>query len=88
MSQTHSIKCTLTLCAVLLSSPLLAKKAEPITYQTSPVSVPTVYSGDSSMQLTLEQIMAHPDWLGRQVESAFWGYDSNTVYYKRKRECS
>ncbi|HSG50778.1 MAG TPA: prolyl oligopeptidase family serine peptidase [Rheinheimera sp.] len=88
MSQIHSIKCTLTLCAVLLSSPLLAKKAEPVTYQTDPVSVPTVYNGDAAIQLTLEQIMAHPDWLGRQVESAHWGYDSSTVYYQRKREGS
>ena len=88
MSQKHYFKCTLTLCAVLLSSPILAKKSEPLTYPTTPVSVPAVYSGDAAMQLTLEQIMAHPDWLGRQVESAFWGYDSKTVYYQRKREGS
>ncbi len=32
--------------------------------------------------------MAHPDWLGRQPEAAFWGYDSNTVYYQRKQQGS
>jgi dipeptidyl aminopeptidase/acylaminoacyl peptidase len=30
--------------------------------------------------------MAHPDWLGRQPEQAFWGLDSNAVNYSRKQE--
>ncbi|GAA0851843.1 S9 family peptidase [Aliiglaciecola litoralis] len=36
-------------------------------------------------ELTLEQIMADPDWIGREPESAFWGLDANTLYYSQKR---
>lgn len=35
--------------------------------------------------ITLEQIMADPDWFGRAPESWYWGDDSNTVFYKQKR---
>ena len=35
--------------------------------------------------ITLEQIMANPDWSGRAPESRTWGDDSNTVYYKQKQ---
>ncbi|MBO9490839.1 S9 family peptidase [Endozoicomonas sp. G2_1] len=36
--------------------------------------------------ITLEKIMADPDWFGRAPESWYWGDDSNTIYYKQKRE--
>jgi len=36
--------------------------------------------------ITLEQIMSDPDWLGRQAESWYWGDNSDTFYYKQKRE--
>ncbi|RRS06813.1 S9 family peptidase [Pseudoalteromonas sp. J010] len=49
----------------------------------SPVVTTPVDFG--SEQITLKQAMAHPDWLGRQPESAFWGADSDTIYYKRKQ---
>ena len=35
--------------------------------------------------ITLEQIMADPDWFGRAPEAWYWGYDSNTVYYQQKQ---
>jgi dipeptidyl aminopeptidase/acylaminoacyl peptidase len=35
--------------------------------------------------ITLEQIMADPDWFGRAPESWYWGDDSNTVFYKQKQ---
>lgn len=38
--------------------------------------------------LTLEQIMADPDWLGNAPKNAFWGVDNNTVYYEQKRQGS
>jgi dipeptidyl aminopeptidase/acylaminoacyl peptidase len=76
------------LWSVLLSSPLQAKKSEPLSYQTTPVSVPAVYPADNSIKLSLEQIMADPDWLGRQPEAAHWSFDSQQVYYQRKREGS
>jgi dienelactone hydrolase len=50
---------------------------------TEPVSV-TAKVGDKAM--TMKQAMAHPDWLGRQPEQAFWGADSQQVYYQRKQQ--
>lgn len=40
----------------------------------------------SDTKITLEQIMADPDWFGRAPESWYWGDDSETVFYKQKRE--
>ncbi|WP_109339235.1 prolyl oligopeptidase family serine peptidase [Saliniradius amylolyticus] len=36
--------------------------------------------------ITLEQVMAHPDWLGRQPQKPFWSLDSEQVRYWRKRD--
>ncbi|MGS2720196.1 prolyl oligopeptidase family serine peptidase [Paraglaciecola aestuariivivens] len=38
--------------------------------------------------LTLEQIMADPDWIGRQPMSAYWADDGSRVFYQQKREGS
>jgi len=38
-----------------------------------------------SSQITLKQAMAHPDWLGRQPEKAFWAADSSTIIYAQKQ---
>ena len=35
--------------------------------------------------VTLEQIMADPDWLGNAPTRPYWGTDSETVYYQQKR---
>ncbi len=35
--------------------------------------------------LTLEQIMADPDWLGNAPTQSYWGTDSTSVYYEQKR---
>ncbi|WDE07167.1 S9 family peptidase [Thalassomonas viridans] len=43
---------------------------------------------DSSDIITLKQIMADPDWIGRAPESWYWGDDNQTVYFKQKREGS
>ena len=52
-------------------------------------------SATSGMQLapnasgvTLEQIMANPDWIGNPPEHAYWGYDSRRIYYWQKRNDS
>lgn len=39
-----------------------------------------------SAELTMEQIMADPDWLGRQPENAFFSFDSQHILYSRKQE--
>ncbi|ESP95023.1 prolyl oligopeptidase family serine peptidase [Pseudoalteromonas luteoviolacea] len=38
-----------------------------------------------SENITLEQAMADPDWISRSPESAFWGADSNTIYFNQKQ---
>jgi dipeptidyl aminopeptidase/acylaminoacyl peptidase len=38
--------------------------------------------------LTLDQAMAHPDWIGPPVESAWWSLDGNLAHYTLKREGS
>jgi dipeptidyl aminopeptidase/acylaminoacyl peptidase len=35
--------------------------------------------------LTLDQIMAEPDWIGAPVESPYWSTDGSAVYYALKR---
>ena len=34
---------------------------------------------------TLERIMADPDWIGANIQSAWWGLDGSTIYYQQKR---
>ncbi len=36
--------------------------------------------------LTLEQVMADPDWIGPPVEDAWWAWDSQRVQYELKRD--
>ncbi|MCC2615764.1 prolyl oligopeptidase family serine peptidase [Aestuariibacter halophilus] len=43
---------------------------------------------DPDKPLTLTQIMADPDWIGREPEDAYWGSDSTTVYYQQKQQGS
>ncbi|HEY9043195.1 MAG TPA: S9 family peptidase, partial [Rheinheimera sp.] len=75
-------------CTLTLAGPLQAKNTEALNYPTEPVSVPVVYNADPAVKLSLEQIMADPDWLGRQPEEAHWSLDSQQVYFERKRERS
>jgi dipeptidyl aminopeptidase/acylaminoacyl peptidase len=36
--------------------------------------------------LTLEQIMADPDWIGNPPEDPYWSDDGRAVYYERERD--
>ncbi len=38
--------------------------------------------------LTIEQVMADPDWIGPPVERAWWSWDGREVQYETKREGS
>lgn len=52
-----------------------------VASDTAPVPVvPT-----APVSLSLEQIMADPDWIARSPERPFWSDDSRYVYYSRKR---
>src|ERR1044071_9508095 len=37
-------------------------------------------------EITLEKIMADPDWIGNAPEDPFWSADGRAVYYERKRQ--
>ncbi|SFC01634.1 S9 family peptidase [Massilia yuzhufengensis] len=39
----------------------------------------------ASTPITLDQAMAHPDWIGTPAETAWWSWDSKAVFYKQKR---
>ncbi|UUZ55867.1 hypothetical protein LP419_10495 [Massilia sp. H-1] len=38
--------------------------------------------------ISLDQAMAHPDWIGTPVENAWWSWDSKQVFFKQKRSGS
>ncbi len=35
--------------------------------------------------ISLDQAMAHPDWIGTPVETAWWSWDGKQVFYNQKR---
>jgi dipeptidyl aminopeptidase/acylaminoacyl peptidase len=47
------------------------------------VSAPASVSGQPG--LSLEKIMADPDWIGPPVRDAYWSADGSSVYYSLKR---
>lgn len=86
----------LTLIAAALSVSLVACVSTETTTQTSsypsisPIAVLAPIASTKSVinaseVITLEQIMADPDWFGRAPESWYWGDDSKTVFYKQKQ---
>ena len=38
--------------------------------------------------ISLDQAMAHPDWIGTPVEKAWWSWDGKQVFYQQKRSGS
>lgn len=45
-------------------------------------------SAQGTAELTMEQIMADPDWMGRFPERAFWSFDGTDILFYQKREGS
>ncbi len=52
------------------------------------LALPVSLAAVAAEPLTLEQIMADPDWIGAPVESPFWAWDGSQVAYSLKREGS
>ncbi|MEW6995612.1 prolyl oligopeptidase family serine peptidase [Colwelliaceae bacterium MEBiC 14330] len=73
----------LTLSLVACSNTQLNEQSQ----NTVPANVKSAVATNqqSTNIITLEQIMADPDWFGRAPESWYWGDDSNTVYYQQKQ---
>ncbi|WP_299074454.1 prolyl oligopeptidase family serine peptidase [uncultured Paraglaciecola sp.] len=67
------------------------KTADPMVSQDQTVkpsiikAVQQVSNNAKSTLLTLEKIMADPDWMGRQPSAAYWGDDNQNVYYQQKQ---
>ncbi len=58
---------------------LLAEAASPRPVRAAEATAPP---------LTLERIMADPDWIGNAPEDPYWSDDSGAVYYEQKRQGS
>jgi dipeptidyl aminopeptidase/acylaminoacyl peptidase len=41
-------------------------------------------SSAAQTPISLDQAMAHPDWIGTPVESAWWSADSQAIFYRQK----
>lgn len=48
----------------------------------------SVFAQTPFAPLTVEQIMANPDWIGPGIRTAWWKWDSKEVQYELKRENS
>ncbi|MGH8313081.1 MAG: S9 family peptidase, partial [Gammaproteobacteria bacterium] len=66
----------------LLSGLLLLLPALPA------LAAPSGAAPGTGVGVTLEQIMANPDWIGNPPERAYWGWDSRHIYYWQKRQGS
>ncbi|MGM0905311.1 MAG: prolyl oligopeptidase family serine peptidase [Pseudomonadota bacterium] len=53
------------------------------TIQANPLA-----RAQGTAELTMEQIMADPDWMGRFPEQAFWSMDGEDILFYQKREGS
>ena len=57
----------------------------PTTQAVYPMDPITVEATVGTAPMTMKQAMAHPDWLGRQPEIAYWSADSQQIIYQRKQ---
>lgn len=67
----------------------------PQSQQVAPYLTQTVYqdkkqvsSSTQAVELSMEQIMSDPDWIGRQPQSAYFSPTGDSLLYYRKREGS
>ncbi|HVU80378.1 MAG TPA: S9 family peptidase, partial [Rhodanobacteraceae bacterium] len=54
----------------------------------APQDTASAAPANAARKLTLEQIMADPDWIGPPVEDEYWSVDGRRVYFKLKRKGS
>jgi len=52
------------------------------------LAMPPIAAAEAEQPLTLEQIMADPDWIGPPIKDAYWSADGRAVYYSVKRSGS
>jgi dipeptidyl aminopeptidase/acylaminoacyl peptidase len=64
-----------------------AAPAAPPAVRASPASTAPP-AAPAREELTLEQIMADPDWIGNPPENPYWAGGGRAVYFERKRQGS
>ena len=75
---------TTTLCAC--ATPMSTTTAPAQTQQqAAPITPDVSPSANDDATITLKQIMADPQWLGRQPESMGWSVDGDYLVYERER---
>src|SRR5690606_29952434 len=57
----------------------------PVLFSTVPTAFAQALPAPAP-PLTLEQVMADPDWIGNAVEDYWWTWDGRAAQYERKRE--
>ena len=69
-----------TLVALLVSGSACAFPAQEQAASTNATA--------ADAPLTMETIMANPDWIGQAVENPYWSVDGRSIYYSLKRDGS
>ena len=80
-----AIGVSFTLTACVSTTPSVTTSTESVL----PVTVVKAAEAPAMLSdnvITLEQIMADPDWIGRSPQAWYWGDDSETVFYQQKRK--
>jgi len=78
-----------SLAACVSTSPISSKNTiiQP-QVAVAPIIADAALNENVTTTITLEQIMADPDWMGRSPQAWYWGDDNHSVFYQQKREGS
>ena len=57
-------------------------------FAAPPQTTASTQSAAATPKLSLEQIMADPDWIGPPVDDEYWSVDGRSIYFKLKRKGS
>ncbi|MEP1446783.1 MAG: prolyl oligopeptidase family serine peptidase [Paraglaciecola sp.] len=80
------VVCLLAACSATQTPSIQTAEIEPVKAQI--IKAATVAAKHQSKLLTLQQIMADPDWIGRQPTSAYWSDNNQSVFYQQKQQAS
>ncbi|HBW97545.1 MAG TPA: S9 family peptidase [Pseudoalteromonas sp.] len=72
-------------CSATANTSSSQQSALPATPVAAVVNTP---ADAGSQNITLEQAMANPDWIGNQPKNAYWASDSATIIYAQKQQGS
>ena len=80
---------SLVALAITASLTLTACQTTQVTQATVAPSVEVINQANpnqaAEQQITLEQAMAHPDWIARSAERSYWAADSSSIFYAQKQ---